>query len=120
MPVNWAALIGDRSVVRIGTRAAEEGTCPDKLAAKALPAVYPRQRSRQGKKFLADFPLDAVVTVLDDVEVRGLSRQEAIARLGRDARPPLHPGLARWAGNAAGGYLDAIAGLDTPATVLVR
>ena len=32
---------------------------------------------------------------------------------------PLHPGLARWAGNAAGGYLDAIAGLDTPATVLV-
>lgn len=119
MPVNWAALVGDRSVVRIGTRAAEEGTCPDKLAAKAFPAVYPRQRPRQGNKFLADFPLDAVVTVLDDVEIRGLSRHEAIARLERDARPPLHPGLARWAGNAAGGYLDAIAGLDTPATVLV-
>jgi len=120
MPVNWAGLTGDRSVVRIGTRAAEEGTCPDKLAAKALPAVYPRQRSRQGKKFLADFPLDAVVRVLDDVEVRGLSRQEAIARLGLGARPPLHPGLARWAGNAAGGYLDAIGGLVTPATTLVR
>ena len=83
MPVNWAVLAGDRSVVRIGTRAAEEGTCPDRLAAKALPAVYARQRPRQGKKFLADFPLDAVVRVLDDVEVRDLSRQAAIARLGR-------------------------------------
>jgi hypothetical protein len=82
--------------------------------------VYPLQRSRQGKKFLADFPLDAVVRVLDDVEVRGLTRQEAIARLGRGTRPTLHPGLARWAGNAASGYLDAIVGLDTPATVLVR
>src|SRR5579872_6165329 len=118
VPVNWSRLTGDRNLVRIGTRAAEEGTCPDKLAAKALPAVYPLQRSRQRKKFLADFPLDAVIGVLDDVEAYGLTRQEAITRLGRGARPPLHPGLVRWAASAASGYLDAIARLDTPATVL--
>lgn len=119
MPINWSGLTGDRSVVRIGTRAAEEGTCPDKLAAKALPAVYPLQRSRQKKQYLADFPLQAVVGALDDVEAHGLTRQEAIISLGRGAKPPLHPGLVRWAGHAVGAYLDAIARLDTPATSLV-
>jgi hypothetical protein len=120
VPLNWSSLVGDGSLARIGTRAAEEGACPDKLAAKVLPAVYPRQRPRQAKAYLADFPLDAVVRVLDDVEARGLTRQAAVAALGRGANPPLHPGLVRWAGNAVGAYLDAIASFDTPATLLVR
>ena len=41
MSESWPGMTGNRHLVRIGTRAADEGTCPDNLAAKALPAVWP-------------------------------------------------------------------------------
>ena len=45
MSETWPGMTGNRRLVRIGTRAADEGTCPDQQAAKALPAVWPGQRS---------------------------------------------------------------------------
>ena len=119
MSETWPGMTGNRHLVRIGIRAADEGTCPEQQAAKALPAVWPGQRSYVRKQFLNDFPLGAVMNALDDVEFRGLSREQVIERLGREAKPPLHPGAIRWARHAAVEYLDAVACIDTPATTPV-
>lgn len=119
MSETWPGMTGNWHLVRIGIRAADEGTCPEQQAAKALPAVWPGQRSYVRKQFLNDFPLGAVMNALDDVEFRGLSREQVIERLGREAKPPMHPGAIRWARHAAVEYLDAGACIDTPATTPV-
>ena len=41
MSETWPGMTGNWRLVRIGTRAADEGTCPEQQAAKALPAVWP-------------------------------------------------------------------------------
>ena len=50
MPVNWAGMTGDRSLVRIGTRAADEGTCPEQAggqgAARRVARGSDRARGR--------------------------------------------------------------------------
>ena len=119
MPENVAGMTGDRGLVRIGTRAADEGTCPARLAAKARPAMRPAQRSRARKPGMETFPLGPVMAAVDDVEFGGLPRDQALDRFGGGSKP-LHPGAIAWGRYAVGCYLDSDASTGTAALIPVQ
>jgi hypothetical protein len=115
---DWAVpgeLEGDAGLLRVHATAARAGghACPQYLAAKARPGLWPPQRPPRGQPGLATFPLDPLMALLDMVEFDGLTLEEAQARLhdGRAASRP-HPALLRWAGYAAAGFLSAGTALD--------
>jgi hypothetical protein len=109
-------LEGDTGLLRVyaTTARADDRACPQYLAAKARPGLWPRQRSPRREPGLAQFSLDPVMALLDLVEYDGLTLEQAQARL-RDSRTASrpHPGLLRWAGHAAAQYLAAGAAIDT-------
>jgi hypothetical protein len=111
-------MTGDRRLVRIGTHAADEGACPERLAIKARPAMQPAQRSRARGPFLENFPLKAVMAVVDKVEFHGRNQAEALEQLGREGKP-MHPGAIRWGRHAAASYLNLAVSVYTVATMPV-
>jgi hypothetical protein len=118
MPDNWSGMTGDRSLVRIGTKTVDDASCPAYLAAKARPAMWPARRSRARKPRFDGFPLGAVMSAVDDVELRRLPLTAALDRVGQTGKP-LHPGAARWARHAVAVYLDGAARIETPAVTPV-
>lgn len=108
-------LEGDAGLLRVYATAARAGdrACPQYLAAKARPGLWPPQCTPRREPGLAQFPLDPVMALLDMAEYDGLTLEQAQARLrdGRTASRP-HPGLLRWAGHASARYLSAGAALD--------
>ena len=108
-------LEGDARLLRVYATAARAGerACPQYLAAKARPGLWPPQSTPRRQPGLEQFPLDPVMTLLDMAEYDGLTLEQAQAQLreGSTASRP-HPGLLRWAGHAAARYLSAGAALD--------
>jgi hypothetical protein len=117
VPIEWSVMSGDRNLLRISTRTADEGGCPAQRAARALPAVRPARRSRAGRKYLDDFALGAAMDVLDYVEFGGMSCERAVERVRRNAKPPLHPGAVTWIRHAVESYRANEDLAESPATV---
>ena len=92
-------LEGDTGLLRVYASAARSGerACPQYLAAKVRPGLWPPQRTPRRQPGLAQFPLDPVTALLDMVEFDGLTLGQAYARLvrGRHERPsaPCAPAL---------------------------
>ena len=120
MPIEWSVMSGDRNLLRISTRTADEGGCRAQRAARALPAVRPARRSRAGRKYLDDFALGAAMDVLDYMEFDGMSCERAVERVRRNAKPPLHPGAVTWIRHAVESYRANEDLAESPATVPVE
>jgi hypothetical protein len=63
----WPGMTGPTDHVRVGTRFVGEGTCPDYLAAKAHPALWPATRVRTRRERLDTFPLGILIAALDEI-----------------------------------------------------
>jgi hypothetical protein len=122
-------MTGPTDHVRVGTRSVGEGTCPDYVAAKAHPALWPAERLRARKEQLDTFPLGVLNTALDEIENNGATLAQAIDRAVEATEQEgkrLHPGVLTWVRTAAGRYLAGAARYQhqdrsgTPATVPVR
>lgn len=112
----WPGLAGNDRLVRFGANAADMDRCPEKRAAKALPAVRAAHRSGARKKFLNDFPLGVVMDALDAVEFDEASWERAINQAIEQSSAPLHPGAIRWIRHGVCTYLAVAALIDGPAT----
>ena len=129
MSANWPGMTGPTDHVRVGTRSVGEGTCPDYLAAKAHPALWPAERLRARKEKLDTFPLGVLNAALDEIEINGATVAQAIDRAVEETEQEgkrLHPGVLTWARTAVARYLAGAARYQhqdrsgTPATVPVR
>lgn len=129
MSAGWPGMTGPTDHVRVGTRSAGEGTCPDYLAAKAHPALWPATSARARKEKLDTFPLGILNAALDEVERNGATAAQAIdlaveeaAREGKRPHPAaltwVRVGVAQYLAGAAR-YRDQVQPGDR-ATVLVR
>jgi hypothetical protein len=108
-------LEGDTGLLRVHASAARTGerACPQYLAAKVRPGLWPAQRTPRKQPGLAQFPLDPVTVLLDMVEFDGLTLGQAYVRLcAGDLKGRPHPALLRWAEHGAARYLSAGAALD--------
>ena len=129
MSANWPGMTGPTDHVRVGTRSIGEDTCPDYLAAKAHPALWPAERLRARKEKLDTFPLGVLNAALDEIEIRGATVAQAIDRAVEETKQEgkrLHPGVLTWVRTAVDRYLAGVARYQyqdrsgTPATVPVR
>jgi hypothetical protein len=115
----WPSMTGSRNLMRVSASAVGYDTCLEQQAVKARPAVWPAQSSRARKPRMNDFPLGLVMDAVDDVEFRGRSHDEALARLGSSGKP-VHPGARHWGRQSAAAYLDGMSKMSTDATKAVR
>src|SRR5512146_1962249 len=92
-------MTGPTDHVRVGTRSAGEGTCPDYLAAKAHPALWPATPARARKEKLDTFPLGILNAALDEIERNGATAAQAIdiavEEAAREGKRP-HPAALTW------------------------
>lgn len=102
MSASWPGMTGPTDHVRVGTRSVGEGTCPDYLAAKAHPALWPATRVRTRRERLDTFPLGILNAALDEVERNSATVAQAInlaveeTAQGESARTPRRsPGSGR-------------------------
>jgi PD-(D/E)XK nuclease superfamily protein len=122
-------MTGPTNHVRVGTRAIGEGTCPDYLAAKARPALWPAAYVRTRPETLDTFPLGIVNAALDEIECNGATIAQAVdlaveemAQQGKR----LHPAALIWVRTGMAQYLAGAARYQervppgSHATVLVR
>jgi hypothetical protein len=100
-------MVGESGLIRVGPGAVgdEEYTCPEFTAAKVRPTVRPAAWPRWPKSAMQDFPLHSVMTVLDEIEYRGVSPEVALGGLRRAARS-MHPGLLKFTRVAVANYLE--------------
>ncbi len=84
--------------------------CPHRLADKTRPAA-PRPRRPGAGRALLDSTLRALDDVLDLVEFRERSLDEALAEWRASPARRVHPGLDQWTEHAVRGYLAASAAL---------
>jgi len=122
-------MAGSDDHVRVGTRAAGEGTCPDYLAAKAHPALRPATRARTRREKLDAFPLGILNAAVDEIERNGATVAQAIdlavAETAREGKRP-HPAALTWVRAGVDQYLAGAARYqdqvqpEDRATVLVR
>jgi hypothetical protein len=122
-------MTGPTDHVRVGTRLADEGTCPDYLAAKAHPALRPAVSVRARREKLDTFPLGILNTALDEIELNGATAAQAldiaVKKAAREAKRP-HPAALIWIRAGMAQYLAGAARyqFQVPAgdraTVLVR
>jgi hypothetical protein len=126
---NWPGMTGPIDHVRVGTRSVGEGTCPDYLAAKAHPALWPAERLRARKEKLDTFPLGVLNAALDEIEINGATVAQAIDRAVGETEKEgkcLHSGVLTWARTAVDRYLAGVVCYqdrdrsEIPATVPVR
>jgi hypothetical protein len=126
---DWPGMTGPTNHVRVGTRSVGEGTCPDFLAAKAHPALWPAERLRARKEKLDTFPLGVLNAALDEIEINGATVAQAVGRAVEETEQEgkrLHPGVLTWARTAVDRYLAGVARYQDqdrpgiPATVPVR
>jgi hypothetical protein len=122
-------MTGPTDHVRVGTRPAGEGTCPDYLAAKAHPALRPATPVRARRERLDAFPLGILNAALDEIERNGVPVAQAIdlavKEAAREGKHP-HPAALTWIRAAVAQYLAGAARYqdqvhpEDRATVLVR
>lgn len=108
-------MTGDTNLIRISASSVDEGDldCPERLAVKARPAVFPQVRPHKPNARYDRFPLGRVMEVLDSHEFTGSTLSDALRRL--DGDQDLHPGTLRWIGHAAECYVaSAAGGADEP------
>ena len=99
MSANWPGMTGPTDHVRVGTRSVGEGTCPDFLAAKAHPALWPAERVRARKEKLDTFPLGVLNAALNEVEINGATVAQAIDRAVEETEQEgkrVHPAVLTW------------------------
>lgn len=105
-------MVGSDDHVRVGTRAAGEGTCPDYLAAKAHPALRPATRVRTRHEKLDAFPLGILNAAVDEIERNGATVAQAIdlavAETAREGKRP-HPAALTWVREGVAQYLAGAA-----------
>jgi hypothetical protein len=108
----WPGMTGPTNRVRVGTRSAGEGTCPDYLAAKAHPALWPAAPSRARKEKLDTFPLGILNAALDEIERNGATIAQAIdlavEKAAREGKRP-HPAALTWVRDGAEQYIAGAA-----------
>ena len=129
MSAGWPGMTGPTDHVRVGTRSVGEGTCPDYLAAKAHPALWPAARLRARKEKLDTFPLGILNAALDEIELNGATVAQAIDRAVEETEREgkrLHPAALTWVRDGSGpvpggrGPLPGPGSAGIPATVPVR
>lgn len=91
--------------------------CPEYRALKTQPGMHPRVPRHRKDRGLESFPLGALSDVLDAVEQRGCSPDEAVHDLCGVRR--LHRGLRCWLAHAAGRYAEAVAKAQAESGVTV-
>ena len=129
MSAGWLGMTGPTDHVRVGTRSVGEGTCPDYLAAKAHPALWPATGVRTRRERLDTFPLGILNAAVDEIERNGATAVQAIdlavEKTAEEGKRP-HPAALTWVRMAVAQYLagatryqDQVHPEDR-ATVLVR
>ena len=105
-------LEGHTRLLRVQVSSARPGedACAQRSAARAHPAVWPRELRPRANPGLEMFALQPAGAVLDMLEFDGLTPGQAWARLRADSWA--HEGLLRWAEHAVGQYLAAGAAVD--------
>ena len=105
-------LEGHTRLLRVQVSSARPGEdeCAQRSAARAHPAVWPRERRPRAQPGLEAFALQPAGAVLDMLEFDGLTPGQAWARLRAGNRP--HEALLRWTEHAVGQYLAAGAAVD--------
>jgi hypothetical protein len=103
-----AGMRGDPRLVRIGTGVIREAdlTCPSRFSVKARPAIQARIRPSKQKTRLENFALGPVMEALGDVELKGMSIEVALDRVGERAMP-VHPGVRAFTRHAVRTYLGS-------------
>ena len=112
MSASWPGMTGPTDHVRVGTRSVGEGTCPDYLAAKAHPALWPAERARARKEKLDTFPLGVLNAALDEIERNGATVAQAIDLAVEETAQEgkrLHPGALTWVRTGVAQYLAGAA-----------
>ena len=99
MSAGWPGMTGPTDHVRVGTRSVGEGTCPDYLAAKAHPALWPATGVRTRRERLDTFPLGILNAALNEIERNGATVAQAIdlavKEAAREGKHP-HPAALTW------------------------
>jgi PD-(D/E)XK nuclease superfamily len=126
---SWPGMTGPTDHVRVGTRSVGEGTCPDYLAAKAHPALWPATCARTRRERLDTFPLGILNAALDEIERNGATAAQAIdlavGKTAQEGKRP-HPAALTWVRTGVAQYLAGAARYrdqvqpGSQATVLVR
>ena len=105
-------MTGPTDHVRVGTRSVGEGTCPDYLAAKAHPGLWPATRIRPRRERLDTFPLGILNAALDEIEGKGAAVAQAIdfavEETAQEGKRP-HPAALTWVRTGVAQYLAGAA-----------
>ena len=122
-------MTGPTNHLRVGTRSIGEGTCPDYLAAKAHPAMWPAAYVRTRQEKLDTFPLGILNAALNEIERNGATIAQAVdlavEEMAREGKR-LHPAALIWVRTGMAQYLAGAARYQelvqpgSHATVLVR
>jgi hypothetical protein len=115
---DWAVpegLAGNAGLLRVqaGDAQGDSWSCPQFLAAKVRPGLWPTQRSPRERAGLTQFQLDPAMVLLDLIERDHMTLDRALSRLSA-GKTKVRPqgGLLRWAEHATGQYLAAGTALD--------